>query len=123
MTTAEALVRLVEVWGMIGVLVALAFLTVGLPQVDDDARGAVAFRPLLVPGILVLWPLVLWRWWVLATDRDKWAKRHQPPRRFHGTLATLMAILIALTLVLSISIRQTWPADVAPLQLEEPIAQ
>ena len=24
--------------------------------------GAYAFRPLLLPGLALLWPLVLWRW-------------------------------------------------------------
>jgi len=123
MTVAEALVRLVEVWGLIGAAVAIAFLTFGLNQIDADARGAIGFRPLLVPGVLVLWPLVLWRWWVLATGRDVWALRHRPPRRSHGVVAVVMAFLLAVTLALSFSIRQTWPADVAPVQLEEPAAQ
>lgn len=122
-TTVDLLVRLVEVWGLVGALVAAAFLTFGLNQIDEDARGAITFRPLLIPGILVLWPLVLWRWWVLATDRDVWALRHRPPRRIHGTVAIIMAVLIAITLVVSFSIRQTWPAGIAPVQLEEPVAQ
>lgn len=120
MTTAESIIRLIEIWGIIGAIVALAFLTIGLGQIDEDARGAITFRPLLIPGILLLWPLVLWRWWVLATGRDVWALRHTPPRRTHGVVAILMTVLIAVTLVVSFSIRQTWPADTAPQLLEAP---
>jgi len=119
MTGAETLVLLIQIWGAIGAVVALGFLTVGLGQIDEDARGAVTFRPLLVPGILVLWPLVLWRWWVLATGRDQWPLRHAPPRRSHRTVALIMAVLIPLTLLTAFSIRQDWPADIAPVQLEE----
>jgi hypothetical protein len=53
-------------YGAAGGVVAVAFLLVGLDRVDPVARGAYAFRPLLVPGLVLLWPLVLWRWAVLA---------------------------------------------------------
>ena len=49
-------------YAALGAAVALAFLTVGIERVDPAARGAHAFRPLLVPGLVLLWPLVLWRW-------------------------------------------------------------
>lgn len=119
MTGAETMILLVQIWGGIGVLVSLVFLTIGLGQIDEDARAAVTFRPLLVPGILVLWPLVLWRWWVLASGRDKWPRRHTPPRRSHRAVAITMAVLIPLTLLTSFSIRQTWPSDIAPVKLDD----
>lgn len=54
-------------WGGIGALVAAAFLLGGgIERVEPAARGAYAVRPLLVPGIMLLWPLVLWRWAALA---------------------------------------------------------
>ncbi len=53
-------------YGVAGLAVAGAFLLFGLDRVDPAARGAHAFRPLLVPGLVLLWPLVLWRWVVLA---------------------------------------------------------
>ena len=118
MTGAEVLVTLVQIWGGIGAAVALAFLTVGIGQIDEDARGALAFRPLVVPGILVLWPLVLWRWWVLATKRDAWRARHHPPRKVYGPVSAVFATLIVVTLVTTFLIRQSWPDDMAPVQLE-----
>lgn len=121
--TAAGLVHLVQIWGALGVLVACGFLTFGLGQIDEDAQDAVTFRPLLIPGILVLWPLVVWRWWVLATGRDNWQRRHRPPRRIHGATAIALAAVLALTLVVSFSIRQQWPAELAPVQLQEAQSQ
>jgi hypothetical protein len=45
-----------------GGAVAVAFLTFGLDRIDPSARGGYAFRPLLVPGLMLLWPLVLEKW-------------------------------------------------------------
>lgn len=118
MSIAETLVLLVQIWGGIGALVSVGFLTVGIGQIDEDAQGAVTFRPLLIPGIMVLWPLVLWRWWIIASGRDNWVLRHQPPRRSHRIVAVILAALIVVTLVTSFAIRQTWPAAVSPVQLE-----
>lgn len=71
MTTAAWIVDAVSLWGMLGAVVALAFLTIGIDRIDEDARGAYVFRVLIVPGVVLLWPLVLWRWWVLETGRQR----------------------------------------------------
>lgn len=55
----------VTAYGLIGLVVALAFLLIGLDRVDAAARGAYTFRPLLLPGLVLLWPLVLLRWAIL----------------------------------------------------------
>ncbi|MEM8774074.1 MAG: hypothetical protein AAGF53_03520 [Pseudomonadota bacterium] len=122
MSAAQSLVFIAQAWGLIGLAVAAVFLIIGISQIDEDARGAIAFRPLLVPGIMVIWPLVLWRWWLLATGRDVWKLRHKPPRKSHWVVAVAMAVLIVLTLLTSFSIRQTWPADIAPQLLQAPEA-
>lgn len=59
---AQALVLLLQGYALIGVLVAAAFLLVGIDRVEPSARGSYAFRVLLIPGMIGLWPLVLWRW-------------------------------------------------------------
>ena len=69
MTTAQRIIALAESYGVAGIAVAAAFLVYGIDRIDPSARHAYAFRPLLVPGVVVLWPLVLWRWWTLARDR------------------------------------------------------
>ncbi|MDB2408059.1 hypothetical protein N9W17_06060 [Jannaschia sp.] len=119
MTTAEALLMALRAWAWAGALVALAFLTIGIDRLDEDARGAYPFRLLLIPGILLLWPMVLWRWFALASGRDDPQARHRPPRAGHTVLAPVLLVAIAAILAVGLSIRQDWPEDAAPVQLSE----
>ncbi len=120
MNQAELILLLVKIWGGAGALVALAFLTFGIDRLDEDARGAYVFRLLIIPGVLLIWPLVLWRWYILADGKDEWAKRYQPKRNSHNIFALIMPVLIVGIIAAGWSVRQTWPADVAPVQLSEP---
>lgn len=117
MDTAEAILGFVSLWGGAGAVVALLFLTIGIDRIDEDARGAYVFRPLLIPGILLIWPLVIWRWAVLEMGRDDWRKRHAPPRRAHLRAAIAMAVLAPAIFIIALAIRQTWPADYTPRQI------
>jgi hypothetical protein len=66
---AAAIVQVVTIYLAIGVVLGVAFLFVGIGRVDPAARGAFAFRPLLLPGLTLLWPFVAVRWWSLARER------------------------------------------------------
>ena len=120
MNTAEALLGLVRVWFLIGGIVAAAFLIIGIDRIDEDARGAYVFRPLLAPGILLIWPLVLWRWWVLETGRNKPESRFKPVRTAHGPVAFALAFIVIVTIIVGLNIRQQWPSDVVPERLSAP---
>jgi hypothetical protein len=63
---AHTVLHLATLYGAAGFGVATAFLLFGLERCVPAAKGAYAFRPLLLPGLILLWPLVLWRWAVLA---------------------------------------------------------
>ena len=120
MNQAEIILWIVKIWGSIGALVAIPFLTFGMDRLDEDARGAYVFRPLLVPGVLLIWPLVLWRWYILADGKDEWSHRYRPRRASHQYFALIMPIAIVAIIVAGWSVRQSWPADIAPVQLSEP---
>ncbi|MEZ5667242.1 MAG: hypothetical protein R3F55_07385 [Alphaproteobacteria bacterium] len=62
MATAQTLIAIAGWYGWIGLGVAAAFILFGLSRIDPAAHGSYLFRVLLVPGIVLLWPLVLWRW-------------------------------------------------------------
>jgi hypothetical protein len=53
------------VYGSAGLAVALAFLLWGIDRVDEAAHRAWLVRPLLAPGLILLWPIVAARWIVL----------------------------------------------------------
>ena len=69
MCMAAFIVQAVTVYGAIGGAVAVIFLLWGIDRIDLGARGGYAFRPLLFPGLVLLWPFVLLRWLVLERAR------------------------------------------------------
>lgn len=120
MTAAAAILMAVEVWGWVGAAVAAIFLTIGIDRIDEDARGAYIFRPLLIPGVLVIWPLVLWRWYRHETGTDAWPARYAPPRQSHFWVGLIMPLGLLLIIATGLMIRQTWPADFVPVQISAP---
>jgi hypothetical protein len=63
---ATVIVQVVTIYLAIGGVVGVAFLFLGIDRIDPAARGSYAFRPLLLPGLTLLWPFVLVRWFSLA---------------------------------------------------------
>lgn len=63
---ATYIVLACQVWLAIGLVVGLWFTLFAIGRIDPAARGAYAFRPLLLPGLMLLWPVVIWRWRLLA---------------------------------------------------------
>ena len=63
---AAWVVGLAQAYTAVGLVVGLAFLLRGIDRVDLAARGAHAFRPLILPGLVLLWPVVVMRWARLA---------------------------------------------------------
>ena len=120
MNQAEAILMGLRIWASIGAIVAAIFLTIGMDRIDEDARGAYIFRPLLIPGVLVIWPLVLWRWYIYETNSEAWERRYEPPRKAHFAVGMILPIGIALIILTGLNLRQTWPAGIAPVQLSTP---
>lgn len=123
MDIAQAIVIAIQAWGIIGAFTAAVFLSIGVERVDEDARGAYIFRPLLIPGVMLIWPLVLWRWWQIESDSSGWASRYRPVRSAHGAAAIVMSIGIIAIIITGLSVRQDWPADIAPVQLSDGASQ
>ena len=64
---AAFIIDAVLIYATIGAALALVFLLWGIDRIDPAARGAYAFRPLLLPGMVLLWPVVAGRW--IALER------------------------------------------------------
>jgi uncharacterized membrane protein YphA (DoxX/SURF4 family) len=105
-----------------GALVAVVFLVWGLGRIDPKARDAVAFRPLIAPGVALLWPLVLWRWRALARGAAAPAA-DRPPRRAQDAAALVLAAAIPVLLALGLAIRQDGPREREPVLLAPPEAR
>lgn len=62
-TVAEWFVLALALYGLAGLIFALAFQLRGLSRIDAAARGAgLGFRLLILPGMVALWPLLSRRW-------------------------------------------------------------
>ena len=69
MDAARIIIEVLQYYGYVGLGVAAAFLLYGIERVDVRARRVYAFRPLLIPGCIVLWPLVIVHW--VAAERER----------------------------------------------------
>jgi hypothetical protein len=63
MKAAELFVNLLGVYAAIGILFAIAFVTIGVSRIDSAAKNStIGFRLIVLPGSALLWPLLLRRW-------------------------------------------------------------
>ncbi len=121
MSVAAALVTVTEAWAVVGLAVAAVFLLWGIDRIDPAARGAIAFRPLLVPGIVLLWPLVLWRWRVLAQAPETAGRFDRPaPPSVHRRLWTVLAVVLPAILLVAAAIHQEGPREAPAVRIAPP---
>ena len=59
---AALLVGALYLYGVAGLVFAIAFVTTGMKRIDSQAIGSVGFRVLIFAGSAALWPLLLRRW-------------------------------------------------------------
>ena len=60
---ALVVARVVEIYLALGLVFAVAFAARGVDAIDPAASGSTrGFRVLIVPGAMILWPLLLKRW-------------------------------------------------------------
>jgi len=115
-----ALYHAAQAYSALGAVVAAAFLWAGVSRVAPLARGSYAFRPLLVPGLVLLWPLVLWRWWRLAGSNRERVALGRRFRATHRLVWIALAALLPLALLAALSLRQPGPLEAAPIRLAPP---
>lgn len=57
------LATIIEMYAVVGLIFAVAFVSFGVQRVDASARGAgIGFRVIILPGVAALWPLLLRKW-------------------------------------------------------------
>lgn len=113
------LITIVTWYLYIGAAVAVWFILYAIGRLDENAESAWVFRPLLVPGVLLIWPLVLWRYMVLRRGEEK-LDRHRMPRKRQERLALIFVFAIPLILILAIAVRQDPQKLAGPVLLEAP---
>ncbi len=104
----------IEIYGVAGALVAAWFLLWRLERIDVLSHGAYAFRPLLVPGLMLLWPLVLWRTAVTP------GAPHRSYRGGHRGIWVVLAVGLPLLVLGALALRQNGPTEARPERLSAP---
>lgn len=105
MAAAALIVALGQAWLLAGFGVGVAFLLFGLDRRDASARGAYGFRPLLLPGLVLLWPLVIWRWLDPPSLSLQPALRRRH-KRAHAILWLGLACILPAILVTALVLRR-----------------
>jgi hypothetical protein len=60
-----------------GILFSVPFITRGVTRIDEGAAGSgFGFRLIIIPGVIVFWPLLLKKW--MAVNRKPLAKADAP---------------------------------------------
>ena len=59
----ETILMIIAVYLLAGGLFVIPFLAKGLAKVDESAKGATTgFKIIIIPGVMVFWPLLLRKW-------------------------------------------------------------
>jgi hypothetical protein len=60
---AKAFVFALEAYAGLGLIFAVPCVCVGVQRLDSEAQGSgIAFRLLILPGVVAFWPMLLHRW-------------------------------------------------------------
>lgn len=116
--TADTLLDLGRAWLAAGAVTATAFIPIGAGRVEPGAVDAWPFRLLLIPGVLLIWPLVLWRW--ALVERGRPAAVQRPPLRAQDRLGIALALAIPAILTLGVAVRQVGSVERVAVQIEAP---
>ena len=79
---ANWIVGSMAVYATVGLLFAVAFVSLGAGRVDPVARrGTWGFRLIIFPGVAALWPLLAWRWLRGTTEPPEERNAHRRAAR------------------------------------------
>ena len=68
---------IVLVYLALGVLFVIPFLIKGISKADEDANGSTTgFKIIIIPGVIVFWPVLLKKWMKKLNLRDRKAQRN-----------------------------------------------
>jgi hypothetical protein len=110
---AESLLAVARAYALVGAFVGVAFLLFGLDRIDPAAGNSYAFRALIFPGLVLLWPLVILRW-----RRQIAGVAPRPALRQRSThLAVWLSLALLIPIVLGFAFAQRRVAFPQPLNI------
>ena len=72
MMVINIILFVVEVYLAAGLLFSIPFAVKGVTAIDPDGAGGTkwGFRLIIVPGTIIFWPVLLWKW-INVKNRNK----------------------------------------------------
>jgi hypothetical protein len=62
------ILAIVALYLFAGLVFAIPFVIKGVTKIDEGAHGSTwGFRIIIIPGVIVFWPLLLKKWWKSPT--------------------------------------------------------
>lgn len=59
----QTILSLITIYLLAGLVFAIPFVIKGVQRIDEGAHGSsVGFRIIILPGVIVFWPLLLKKW-------------------------------------------------------------
>lgn len=100
---------IVGVYLALGLCFAVVFVCAGIGRLDHAARGGpIGFRLLMIPGSMVLWPLLAWRW-ARGREAAQWPREGSRAmgvlRRAHLVAWVVLGPLLLAGLVVAVVVR------------------
>lgn len=94
----------------IGLVVALAFVCVGVGRVDVVAKGSsVVFRVFILPGCVGLWPVVLLKWWHAGKAKQVGQRMSSAQLKMHAVMWLVFGLIALAGLVLAVVLKPAEP--------------
>lgn len=73
----EVLLIIVLTYLVLGVLFVIPFLMKGLTKIDEGANDStIGFKIVIIPGVIVFWPVLLSKWMKNLNHKDTKAPRN-----------------------------------------------
>jgi len=73
----EIILIVVGIYLLLGVLFVIPFLLKGLTKVDEGTHGStIGFKIIIIPGVIVFWPVLLSKWMKNRNHRDTKSQRN-----------------------------------------------
>jgi hypothetical protein len=110
---SDWLITILAVDVYIGISVAVIFLVFGIDQIDPAAKNSYGFRILIFPGLVLFWPLVIWRWWILLKSHSQISSPVSEHIKIHTY--TWIFLLMFIPTILGITLYYRYVSDIAYL--------
>ncbi len=112
LTAAYIVIALTAAYLATGLMVGLIFVLGPIERREPGSRGSYAFRALLLPGMALLWPLVLKHWQTAPPTTVN--VRHD---RRHGGAWFVVALMLLLVLAAALAQRASVPREPGSIRI------